>query len=315
MVHGVRFNWKRMAAWMQAGFIVRAITEIWNTQTLNNIQNWTKNHKYTAGIFSTLVDCRVEHVVLANSLSSHLLRINIGSRLRQILSRHSKKGNDWQNYEELKSKLTQLEQESEYPELIPSLFEGHCSPQTVLPIEESSVIFGEDYNVSSQDKFEEGLKTLLSLSQQYKLGKNERLLLKNLIEYFSLMVMKNNSTEENLVYLDTISIITAASRSTEVAGDVSQLLVQISSNVEAHQIGGYFTVIFQTAAVFEDYDKWFNWLEDTLSEIAMQMPSSSSQNEVLSVFLQHLLELDLVLPVSSWFHKRAKAIASSGARI
>ena len=306
--------WKRMAAWMQAGFIFRMITDFSNTETLNDFQNWTKNLKSTAGTFSTLIDCRVEPIILANRVSSLSLRINVQSRLRQLLFRHVKVDDEWQIGEDFEKILSQLEQKTDFLEGFPSVFEGHCSPQVTLSAEQCSVMFREDYADLKKDDFDKLLRSLLTVSQQYKLGEDEQNLLESLIEYLFTIVEKN-STNDNLMYLDFVSVIAVADRSVQVVEDIAKLLALISLKIEKHQVGWFLAVMLQTAAVFEDRDKWFNWLEETLANVAVQLPFSSNQNGVLSTFLQYLIELDNVLPISFWFHKRAKSIASAGARI
>ena len=306
--------WKRMAAWMQTGFIFRTLTDFSNTETLKEFQNWIKDFKSTAGTYSTLIDCRVEPMIFANRVSSHSLQINVRSRLQQLLLCHVKMDHGGQNYADLKEILTPLVQETEFLEGVPSIFEGHCSPRDTLTEKQSSEIFGEDYSALDIDKFDKSLRTLLNLSQIYKFGTHEQNIFKNLIENFSATV-ENHSIEDNLMYLDFVSVIVAANRSAEVAEDISELLVLMSPKIEKQQIGWFLVIIFQAAAVFEDRNRWFKWLERTLSDVVTQLPFSAEQNGILSTILQHLLELDLILPTSSWFHQRAKSIASAGARI
>ena len=117
-----------------------------------------------------------------------------------------------------------------------------------------------------------------------------KIFLRNLIENFSATV-ENHSIEDNLMYLDFVSVIVAANRSAEVAEDISELLVLMSPKIEKQQIGWFLVIIFQAAAVFEDRNRWFKWLERTLSDVVTQLPFSAEQNGILSTILQHLLEL------------------------
>ena len=306
--------WKRMAAWMQAGFIFRTITDFSNRETLSEFVNWITNLRSTAGTYSTLIDTRVEPMILANRTPSQLLRLNVQSRLWRLLSRHAKLDPSWENCEELKKKLSELEQEAEMLESFPDIFESHYTPQIVLSAEQSLEFFGENIKFLNKDVFDKNLLSLLAISQQYKLGADELTLLESLIEFLS-TVVEQNSTDDNLMYLDFVSVIAAANRRTQVAEDIAKLLASISPKIEIQQVGLLMVVIFQAAAVFEDRDKWFKWLQETLANVALQLPFSSEQNGVLNTYLQHLLQIDYVLPTSSWFHARAKSIASAGARI
>ena len=101
----------------------------------------------------------------------------------------------------------------------------------------------------------------------------------------------------------------AASRDTALADGIADALLNVVAEAsEAEAIPRILEVVFQAAAAHEAHDAWLQWLEERMTSIANGLPQDS-----LHVFLGHLHEIEMVLPIEHWFHARAKSIALSGA--
>ena len=72
-------------------------------------------------------------------------------------------------------------------------------------------------------------------------------------------------------------------------------------------------ICLQAAAAFEEHDAWFDWLEERMARIAYSLPGP--RNRSVRILLEHLDAMETILPIDSWFHRRARSIASAGAEI
>ena len=93
-----------------------------------------------------------------------------------------------------------------------------------------------------------------------------------------------------------------------IADAVVGLVPKIS---KVEEIATILQITLQAAAAYEAHDAWFNWLDERLTSIATNLPPPP--NESLNVFLGHLGEIGLILPIESWFHIRARSVALAGA--
>ena len=85
-----------------------------------------------------------------------------------------------------------------------------------------------------------------------------------------------------------------------VADAVTRICGKVSNE------NGVFMIIvicLQAAAAFEERDTWRSWLEERLAGIASRL--SGPPNRVVRIFLEHLDAMETVLPIDSWFHRRA----------
>ena len=79
------------------------------------------------------------------------------------------------------------------------------------------------------------------------------------------------------MYLDFVSVIAVADRSVQVVEDIAKLLALISLKIEKHQVGWFLAVMLQTAAVFEDRDKWLIGLKKLLRMLLCNYLSLQSE--------------------------------------
>ena len=124
-------------------------------------------------------------------------------------------------------------------------------------------------------------------------------------------VLSHDISELNLECLLYASIIAAASRDGELADDIADAAVKMASQVTAdEEIYKIFQAILQAAASYEEHDIWFKWLEETLTNVAINLPGLP--HKFIGVFRDRLDEIAKILPTSSWFQIRARSISSSG---
>ena len=115
--------------------------------------------------------------------------------------------------------------------------------------------------------------------------------------------------DEYLTCLGAASVVAAASRDTALADGIADALLNVVAEAsEAEAIPRILEVMLQAAAAHEERDAWLQWLEERMTSIANGLPQDS-----LGVFLGHLHEIEMLLPIEHWFHARAKSIALSGA--
>ena len=155
------------------------------------------------------------------------------------------------------------------------------------------------------------LQLLVMASQSFALGKLE---LERALQTVQKIAENNSDAEphENLELLGLASIVAAANRDTMLADGIADAVVRVASSIsEEKDIQIILWTMMQSAAAHETHDAWFKWLEERLTSIAIYLPPPPV--ECLRMFLDHLDEVERVLPIESWFHVRARLIASSGA--
>ena len=62
--------------------------------------------------------------------------------------------------------------------------------------------------------------------------------------------------------------------------------------------------------MYEDKHEYYGKLEGKLVAIALNLPPMPT--EPLNSFMQLLEDIEIILPTDSWFHTRARRIASAG---
>ena len=73
------------------------------------------------------------------------------------------------------------------------------------------------------------------------------------------------------------------------------------------------TFLLQAAAAYEEHDAWYDWIEERMARVASCLPGPPVRS--VRVFLEHLDAMETILPIDSWFHRRARSIASAGAEL
>ena len=293
--------WKRMCAWMQASLAARSLMATASPIDIDGLEEWARGNMTTAGVYAELVDFRNNPMLFADRLSTpRALRSEILGRLYILKSRHQSEERQVPRSEEVDRAFAR----SEFALGFPGPLEGHMRPTRVLP-KELREEFTEAWAGDSDSVV---LQQLVLLSQSFALNEQELDRARRAITTITENGVGANR-EEYLKCLEAASVVAAASRDTSLADGIADAILNVVAEVsEAEAIPGILEITFQAAAAHEAHDAWLQWLEERMTSIANSLPKDS-----LGVFLGHLHQVEMVLPIESWFHSRAKSIALSGA--
>ena len=296
-------HWKRMCAWMQAGFVARALSEASASIDLRSLEEWTHGNMKAAGGLAGLLDARDEPMFLAVRTAPQSLKSEVLARLCLLKSRHESEGRHVPRAGEMDRALTLAQDTGEILVLdFPGPLEAHRRPTAPVP---QSVLQGLE-EASTNDTETSDLLHLATISQTYALGEPELARARNTV-----FGLSHDLNESNLECLASASVVAAANRDAMLADNIADAAARMAPEVsEGEEFHKLFHVVLQAAAAHEAHDTWFKWLEERLSNIAGLLPSPP--NKCLEAFQDQLQEISVVLPVESWFHLRASSTASSG---
>ena len=297
--------WKRLGAWMQSGMIARIMMGPSFSIEIDNFQKWLHENMPTAGGYADIAQAKQEPMFLSGRI---LLRKEILGRLYVLTSRHEREGRHVPKSEDISRMLTQTDEHGQ-PLIsgLPGPLEGHRRPTAPVP-QEVTENMGDARTVGANPA---SLLQLATISQFFALSKPD---LDRASEAINTIGDTNDSTEpsENLKLLGAASIVAAANRNMSLADKILDALVRIVPRLSTEEeISRVPQIILQTAATYEAHDAWFEWLEEGLARIATHLPPPPDR--ALQIFLIHLGAIERVLPLDTWFHVRARAIASAGA--
>ena len=295
--------WKRMCAWMQAGFVVRALLQSSAAIDASALEEWTYDSMTAAGNFAEFMDARDEPMIVASRTTSRLLKEEILDRLKLLKWRHKNDGRQVPPLEDIDRAPARAEDAGEIISLgFPGPLEGHRRPTVLIPKQVSEEI----EEASVKDTATSLLQRLVTISQLFALGDSELDCARNTVSGIS-----HEVNESNLESLWSASIVAAANRDAILADNIADAVVRMVPQViEAEEVHKLVHIMLQAAAAHKAHDTWFEWLEEKLMDVATQFPSPP--NECLEIFQEQLDEIAMVLPIDSWFYLRADSIASSG---
>ena len=297
--------WKRMGAWMQAGLIARIMMDPSFSIEIDNFQKWLQDNITVTGGYADIVQARQEPMFLSGRI---LLRKEILGWLYLLTSRHEREGRHVPQSEDIVQMLTRTDEHGQpLVSGLPGPLEGHRRPTAPVP-QEVTEKMGDTRTDGTEPSV---LYWLATLSQFFALDEAE---LERAREAVKAMGDTNYSTEpsENLKLLGSASIVAAANRNTPLADEILDALVRIVPRLSTEEeISRIPQIMLQAAASYEAHDAWFTWLEEGLVRIATHLPAPPDKS--LQAFLVHIGEMERVLPLDSWFHLCARAIALAGA--
>ena len=302
--------WRRMSSWMQAGLIVRHMVEpTFLDDVINPVesfQEWTQGNMVASGVFAELIDARKEPRFFADRLTSNFLQVEILKRLQILKLRHESEGRHVPGSENIDLAINGLRDNGELVLLrLPGPLEGHRRPTETMPQEINQVL--EDKLAENSDP----IKTLALASHFFALGlpvlKHARTAVKTILED----IPEDSDLNKVLTNLELASVVAGANRDTKLADGIADVIIGISPRASDGDVQTILMVILQAAAAHETCDAWLEWLDEKFSGIATHL--SSPPNMSLEKFLDCLGEIEKVLPADSWFHIRAKSIATAGA--
>ena len=297
--------WKRMCAWMQAGLIARALTGASFSIDVDALQEWTHDNMVAAGAYARLLDTRKEPMLSADCITPQALRSEILGRLQILKLRHESAGHQVPRSKDIDHVLARTE---DRPALgFPGPLEAHIRPTKPIPQE----VIDQLEDAWKDSAVASPLPLLVMASQFFALDKLELECALQAVK----KIAENDSDaklHENLEILGLASIVAAANRDPILADGVADAIVSAAPRIsEEKDIQIILQIMLQSAGAYDVHDVWFKWLEEKLISIAIHL--SPPPNKCLRMFLDHLNELERVLPMKSWFHVRARSIASAGA--
>ena len=301
--------WKRNCAWMQAQFVVRCIVKKEPSAiTIEELKMWCHSHMVFAGTYAELINLREEPMLLHTSrMSSGDLRSEVIGRLIQLRSRHENEGRLVPCTKEIDQAIKRAEKRGDWAKCnFPGPLEG-CR-KIIHPLPD---YLAEAMRKNKPDFSDPTASNLVGIcSHMFRLSEAE---IRPLLEAVGAKLNRIDAKQKpNYIYcLEIAGIVAKNTRNTALADAIGDRLVEIAKEIsEEHDIYMIVQICLQAAAAYKEKKSWFNWLEDRLARIASVIPGHP--NKYLTMFVEHLDSIESILPIESWFHRRAKFIAISG---
>ena len=303
--------WKRMCAWMQAQFVVRALLSVSAAIDVDSVEKWSMSSMALVGDYAELVDAREEPMLLfTERLPPGDLRWEVLGRLVSLRERHSKEGRSVPRSEDIDRALERAQKGGNWIKcFFPGPLEGHRRPGVSAPEDLTKLLKEAEPDIAAPGSWH----FITSASHLYALGEPE---LANARDAVTRMPYSADEGElwNYLRASEFASIVAKTNRDTLLADAVADAVTRICGKISNEN--GIFMIILiclQAAAAFEKHDVWHSWLERRLAGIASRLPGPP--NKVVRIFLEHLDAMETVLPIDSWFHRRARSLASAGAEL
>ena len=300
--------WKRMCAWMQAQFVARALSRGSTPVDIDSLEEWSISNMALVGAYAELVDAREDPMLLfTERLPPSDLRCEVLGRLARLRLRHASEGRSIPQSEAIDQALERAQESGNWLKcFFPGPLEGHQRP--AVPASDELV---ETLKEATPDiSLPASWHFLANASHLHALGESglgaARDALIPVLDYADEGEMRNN-----LLSLEVASIVAKTNGDTLLADAIADAITNISTMVSnENDIWLILVICLQAAAAFEEHDAWFDWLEERLVRIASRLPGPP--NRSIRIFLEHLDAMETILPIDSWFHRRARSVASTG---
>lgn len=300
--------WKRMSAWMHAGLITRSLAGVLSVpDEIDNFQQWTHNNMLAAGAYGDMVYASREPLLFAGRVPPLDLRLEVLARLEILRSRHEGEERQVPRSKEIENALARIAERGENIYLaFPGPLEGDNRPTQPLP-EELSKNLGKSRDDDS-DAFV--LQSLVAVSRYFSLGEIELEYAREIVKSIAERI-EDGDLGEHLSGLELASFIASVSQDMALRDQIVQAIVSTCSRIsEEEHIQTVVRIVLQTSVECESQEHWFDWIEQTLADIATRLPSDRKQP--LQSLLDCLNEMGVVLPANLWFHLRARSITLAG---
>jgi hypothetical protein len=298
--------WKRMCAWMQAGFLV-GVTQRFRL-ALEAVGEWAQRNQTPAGMYAKMLDLRHEPMYRATEMSRRALREEIIGRLVLLRARHKAAGRMIPGAGHVDAAVSRLAEHSlPLSWLLPGPLDGHYRPADTgtrrLPEDD----IARATEALATDPATPVLSLLAHLSQHFDLGDALLVRIRRAIAQIALMSAET-SLEARLGRLTDTALIACAQRDVELASTIASTVVATahSARVESHT-RLIFHILLLASAAWQNEGEWAEWLERQLTETALRLPAG----EPSEAFFAYLQELKTVLKLELGIHVRAEALASA----
>jgi hypothetical protein len=297
--------WKRMCAWMHAGFLVRLMQGI--SLELEGFREWIGVHRTLVGEYAKEIDLRHEPMYRAAEISPRAFREEVIGRLMVLCDRQRAADRPIPGSDSIRDAVAGLTDQGSLGWALPGPLDAHRRPAEIGAnrlLEDDRIKFAEDL-ANSQDLAV--LSTLAYLSQRYDLGEELLSRMREIIERNS-FASEEAGLDERFGRLIDAGLVACAQRDEALATTIASTVVaaahRAQSASEAIQI---LQALLTAGAAFQREDAWVHWLEGQLTGVASRLPAG----EPSKAFYAHLHELKKVLKLTLGVHIRAEALASA----
>ena len=303
--------WKRMCSWMQAQLVARSLSGAPTSLDMESLEEWSMSGMALVGAYAELVDAREEPMLLFTERSpASDFRCEVLGRLVALRSRHAAESRHMPNSKELDQALERTQEQGNWLKCyFPGPLEGHRCPVASAPEELVETLSKSVPDISLPASWH----LIANASHLHSLGESE---LGAAREALSEISDRGDEREKQdmLLALEIASIVAKTNRDTSLADAIADAAANISTRVSnENDIWMILVICLQAAAAFEERDAWFDWLEERMARIAYCLPGPPIRS--VRIFLEHLDAMETILPIDSWFHRRARSIASAGAEL
>jgi len=296
--------WRRMCAWMQAGFLIRILRPM-NVE-IDSLRRWADEHRQAASIVARFVDLRSEPMARASEMVPAGLRAEIIGRLHNLRARENKEGRVMPRVQEIDSAMARLrEQGKPLDWAMPGPLEGRRRAGTPAPMTLSGPDAEELARDLERDPSGPAWSALAYLAQCYHLDES---LLGKLRSIASQIKMLNQEEDrrKQLARLVDGCLAAAAERDSSVASSIVGAIRQSWGHISsAEEVFDTVTLILVAGAAFADEASWVSWVDTQLSELAARVRPGPAAAAVVDLI--HALKQ--VLPVRAHVGSRAEALA------
>jgi hypothetical protein len=298
--------WKRMCAWMQAGFLV-GVTQRFRL-ALEAVGEWVQRNQTPAGVYAKMLDLRHEPMYRAAEMSRRAFREEILGRLVAVRERHQAAGRLVPGSASIDETISKLAEHSlPLSWMLPGPLEGHYRPADTgtrrLP--EEDVARATEALIANPAT--PVLSLLAHLSQHFDLGDALLVRIRGAITQIAL-VSAETSLEARIGRLTDTALIACAQRDVELASAIASTVVATAHSARvASDTRLIFHILLLASAAWQNEDEWAEWLERELTETALRLP----MGEPSEAFFAYLQELKIVLKLELGIHVRAEALASA----
>ena len=300
--------WKRMCAWMQAQVVARALIRAPVSIAMDRLDEWSQSNLTLGGVYAELVGFREEPMLLyTGRLSASDFRCEVIGCLVALRSRHESEGRLIPHAEEIERALERVRERGELHKcFLPGPLEGRRETIATIPDDLANALAESRLDIADSYSW----SIAFFSSHVYVFGEAELAHVREAVRKVA-KVVDDDDRQSLLHSLEIASVVARTNRDTTLAEAVADGIVSAARKMtDETDVRMILPICLQSAAAFEDRGAWFNWLEETLGRIAGSLPGFP--NRSLQVFLKHLDAMETILPVYSWFHRRAKSIASVG---
>ena len=303
--------WKRMCAWMQAQFVTRALLKSPAMIKMDSLEELSVSRMALVGAYAELVDAREEPMLLfTERLPPDDLRCEVLGRLIMLRARHAKEERSIPLSEEIDRALERAQEGGNWIKcFFPGPLEGHRRPAAPAPEDLTKLLKETEPDVAVPESWH----LIACASHLHALGDPELTIARNVVTK-GLHSVDGVELWNHLLAYELASIVAKTNRDTSLADAVADAVTRICRSVSnENHVHMIIMICLQAAAALEEHDAWFDWLEERLASIAGCLPGTP--NRAVRIFLEHLDAMETILPIDSWFHRRARSIAAAGAEL